>query len=184
MRWMQRWQRKVGGVGRRSEFERLPRDKYPTPYAAVLPLLPHLDPETRFVEPCAGDGRLIRYLEKHGHICEYAFDIEPDAEDVDHGDALKVRIDEPGLVCITNPPWTRSILHPLIEHWRQQMPTWFLFDANWMFTKQAAPYLPYCREVVAIGRVKWIEDSKHTGKEDSAWFCFHNNEQETVFYGR
>ena len=29
-------------MGKRSDFERIPRDFYPTPYKAVLPLLPHL----------------------------------------------------------------------------------------------------------------------------------------------
>jgi hypothetical protein len=29
-------------VGKRSNFDRVPRDFYPTPAAAVLPLIPHL----------------------------------------------------------------------------------------------------------------------------------------------
>jgi hypothetical protein len=53
-----------------------------------------------------------------------------------------------------------------------------------MFTKQAAPYLPYCRKIVTIGRVKWIEDSLYTGKDDSAWFHFSVEAGDTVFIGR
>ena len=50
-------------MGKRSTgFERRPRDFYSTPPKAVAPLLPHLVPNTRFAEPCAGDGQLIDYL--------------------------------------------------------------------------------------------------------------------------
>ena len=64
-------------MGRRSDFPRIPRDAYPTPVKAVLPLLPFLAPATRFIEPCAGDGALSRHLEQHAHVCLSAFDIEP-----------------------------------------------------------------------------------------------------------
>jgi hypothetical protein len=172
-------------VGKRSDFERRPQDKYPTPYSAVLPLLPHLPVGARFVEPCAGDRRLVRHLETHGLVCLDAFDIEPEHPDVACDDALEVEMDVPkGTLCITNPPWDRKVLHPLIDHWRQMMPTWFLFDADWAHTKQAAPFLPYCRKIVSIGRVKWIEDSKMTGKDNAAWFLFDATPGETRFYGR
>ena len=46
-------------MGKRSDFDRIPRDYYPTPKAAVGPLLPHLLPATLFIEPCAGEGHLI-----------------------------------------------------------------------------------------------------------------------------
>ena len=172
-------------MGKRSEFERIPKDKYPTPYEAVLPLLPHLAPKTHFVEPCAGDGRLVRHLERHGHVCLDAFDIAPEHESVDCADALKVVFDAgDGEVCITNPPWSRPLLHPLIDHWRVQMPTWFLFDADWAHTRQSAPFMPYCRKIVSVGRVKWIEGSKMSGKDNAAWFLFNALPGETEFYGR
>ena len=170
-------------MGRRSEFPRRPQDKYFTPPEAVLPLLPHLPPETRFIEPCAGDGRLVRHLETQGHQCLDAFDIAPESPDVRHGNALSL-ISTGGDACITNPPWTRRILHDLIEHWRVQMPTWFLFDAEWMHTKQSAPFMRHCQRIVSIGRVKWIEDSKSTGKDSCCWYLFGRRETTPVFYGR
>ena len=45
-------------VGKRSNFERKPRDYYPTPIDAVIPLIKHLPKKGLFAEPCAGDGRL------------------------------------------------------------------------------------------------------------------------------
>ena len=86
---------------------------------------------------------------------------------------------------ITNPPWNRKILHPLIEHLSNIAPTWLLFDADWMHTKQSIPYLTRLKKVVSIGRVKWIEDSKMTGKDNSCWYLFDSQETNKVlFYGR
>lgn len=170
-------------MGKRSNFERRPQDKYYTPVAAVAPLLPHLKPNSTFVEPCAGDGRLIRHLEAAGHRCHYACDIEPDDVRIPKRDALEITHVAADYV-ISNPPWQRAIFHPLIEHFVQLAPTWFLADANWMFTRQAAPYLRWCSKVVTIGRVKWIEDSKMTGKDDCVWYLFEKDATQTVFYPR
>ena len=44
-------------MGKRSNFERVERDFYPTPYKAVEPLVQHLPKKQfAFAEPCAGDG--------------------------------------------------------------------------------------------------------------------------------
>jgi hypothetical protein len=51
-------------------------------------------------------------------------------------------------------------------------PTWLLLDSDWVSTLQAVPCLSYCSDIVTIGRVKWIEGSKHTGKDNHAWFRF------------
>ena len=40
-------------MGKRSDFERKPRDFYPTPFAAVEPLIQHLPQGFAFAEPCA-----------------------------------------------------------------------------------------------------------------------------------
>lgn len=177
-------------MGKRSDgFARVERDYYPTPEVAVLPLLPHLKHGTMFVEPCAGDGRLVRHLEKHGMSCMAMFDIEPQDPEVDRADAFGMAawdaLTDPSVDCIiTNPPWDRKVFHPLIETFRRAKPTWLLHDANWLFTRQAAPYLPYARKIVAIGRVKWIEGSKMTGKDDAVWTCFEDTPGPTFFFGR
>ena len=171
-------------MGKRSNFERVERDYYPTPYEAVVPLLEHLMPGTVFVEPCAGDGRLINHLAANGHACVGAYDIEPRAEWILPLDALKAEIGMADCF-ITNPPWDRSILHPLIDHLSSQAPTWLLFDADWMHTKQAAPYMDRCEAIVSVGRVKWIEGSKMTGKDNCCWYLFTDvPNNHTQFYGR
>lgn len=171
-------------MGKRSDFERRERDFYPTPREAVLPLLPHLKPGTRYCEPCAGDGALIDHLRAAGHRCASAWDIEPQREDIDQQDALHRLIGNVDCF-ITNPPWDRRTLHPLIVHLSDQHPTWLLFDADWAHTRQAAPYLPRLRKIVAVGRVKWIPDSKFAGKDNCAWHLFTRPSAEpAVFVGR
>lgn len=161
-------------MGKRSDFERVERDYYPTPYAAVVPLLAHLAPGTRFCEPCAGDGRLIAHLESNGHKCASAWDIEPQHERIDKQDALNRLVGN--IACfITNPPWDRPVLHALIKHLSAQHPTWLLFDADWMHTQQAATFIPHCRTIQSVGRVKWIEGSKMTGKDNCCWYLFDAN---------
>ncbi len=175
-------------MGKRSSFERIPRDFYPTPLDAVRPLLPHLPPFTAFAEPCAGDGALVRHLESFGHRCGHASDIEPMADGIERRDALTHDRQSLGLswqVIITNPPWARSALHPLISHLSTLGPTWLLFDADWIHTRQSVPFLPLLRKVVSVGRIKWIPDSKMTGKDNCAWHLFDARAAgATLFFGR
>ena len=172
-------------MGKRSKFDRNSRDYYPTPLDAVRPLLPHLPDAAWFVEPCAGRGDLITALEAAGHKCCGACDIHPLRHDVRLKDAMHAdAMLKDGDYIITNPPWDRKILHPMIDHFRQRRPTWLLFDADWAHTKQAAPFLEYCRKIVSVGRVKWIADSPHTGKDNAAWYLFDAEPQLTQFFGR
>ena len=62
-------------MGKRSNFERRGADFYPTPRAAVLPLIPYLRGIRSFAEPCAGAGDLVRHLEEFGLGCIYSGDI-------------------------------------------------------------------------------------------------------------
>jgi hypothetical protein len=171
---------------RAPQFERRERDFYPTPREAVLPLLPHLVPRTHFVEPCAGDGALIDHLTAAGHVCTYAFDIEPQRSDIHLGDAtIELSAGYAADCFITNPAWKRAILHPIILNLSARLPTWLLFDADWMHTRQAAPYTPLLRKIVSVGRVKWIPDSPFTGKDNCAWHLFDaRSDTPAVFVGR
>ena len=174
-------------MGKRSTFERRPQDAYDTPAEAVLPLAPHLPETFTDWEPCAGSGELT------GHLWDIfggdaflvaASDIAPRHPEIDHADALTAPDPGAGFI-ITNPPWTRSILHPMIERFSDMCPTWLLFDADWMHTLQAAPYLPRLRKIVSVGRVKWIPDSPHTGKDNCAWYLFDKpSDGLPVFIGR
>ena len=175
-------------MGKRSDFERRPRDWYPTPETAIPALLPHLQSGTRYIEPAAGDGALIRHLQPHGHQCIFASDLDPQAQgimplDLFHLTARHVR----GADCvITNPPWDRPLLHTMIEHLMAlRLPAWLLIDANWAHSLRAAPILSkHCTDIVVTGRHRWIPDSPHTGKDDCAWFHFQPVSTGITFHPR
>jgi hypothetical protein len=180
-------------VGKRSDFDRAPRDFYRTPLAAVLPLVPFLKDEECFIEPCAGDGALVNAVESLTERADDSFvwardayDIEPQADFVRKANMFDVRT-VAGALYIGNPPWRRDILHPLIEHLTSAPGSrcWLLFDADWIHTRQSVPYLPRLRKIVSVGRVKWIPDSKMTGKDNCAWHLFSQPSDESAqFYGR
>ena len=153
-------------MGKRSNFERIPRDFYPTPYAAVPPLIPHLRGVRAFAEPCCGDGALVRHLESFGLRCAYAGDIATGQ------DALALDLYGNADAIITNPPYQRPLMHALIEHFTRILPTWLLLESDWAYTKQAAPFIPSCTDIVSIGRLRWIEGTKMSSMENFAWYCF------------
>jgi hypothetical protein len=151
-------------MGKRSDFERIPRDFYPTPFAAVPPLIPHLRGVRTFAEPCCGNGALVRHLESHGLRCVYQGDIATGQ------DALATTDYGAPDMIITNPPHTRGPMHAMIL--ASIAPAWLLLDQNWVATLQAVPYLSCCSDIVIIGRVKWVAGSKNAGKDNFAWYRF------------
>lgn len=141
----------------------------------MLPLKPFIKPHATFFEPCAANGSLAEGLEGLlGLVCAGMSDIEPLYADVARKDALTLHVDDVNGAqqIITNPPWSRKILHEMIEHLKWVRPTWMLLDADWLFTKQAAPFLPDATHIVAIGRVRWIPGTSMDGKENSCWVRF------------
>lgn len=171
-------------MGKRSDFERIDKDYYKTPIEAVRPLAPFL-PQGKFTfaEPCAGDGRLVRHVREltdRRAQCLLASDIQPDETWVVQKDALEIAecdLKNVDLI-ITNPPWDRTaksgkLLHRIIDQFVSLRPTWLLFDSDWAQTAQARPFMDRLVATVAVGRVKWIEDSNMTGKDNCQWYLFH-----------
>ena len=175
-------------MAKRSNYEKKPRDAYFTPRAAVEPLKGLLPPIT-FCEPCAGDGRLANHIEEviPESLCIYALDIEPQADWILQGDALSMSGEsvEHCQMIITNPPFTWSLLKPMMDLWISLRPTLLLLPADMMHNKRFSSYLEKCVWVKSIGRVKWIEGSKMGGMENYIWALFNKEHKGiTEFYGR
>jgi hypothetical protein len=168
-------------MGKRSDFKRIARDSYDTPISAVAPLLPWLTPQTRYIEPCAGAGRLIEHLSLAGHVLISAHDLPDDARSNHYNVPA-------GAVFVTNPPfWGRSHdLHPIVVNLSDQAPTWLLMPADWLHNVSSAPLMPRLRMIVSIGRVRWIPDSEFTGKDNCIWALFGppSSRAATRFIGR
>lgn len=157
-------------MGKRSDFPRIERDAYQTiDSRAVDKLIPHLRGVKTFAEPCAGEGYLVGQLQKAGLVCVYEGDISSGH------DALTYPFNEDAVfdAIITNTPWRRDILHAMIERFMQMAPTWILLDASWAHTKQSAPFIDQCSHIVTVGRLRWIPDTKMSGKDDCVWLRFH-----------
>jgi hypothetical protein len=153
-------------MGKRTSFPRRERDDYATPQAAVIPLLRLLEPGTRFIEPCAGDGELVGHLRYAGHVCVGAYDLPTDAR------TARYAIDS-DTIFVTNPPWRPQFgMATMIANLSDQRPLWALIYTDWLFTLRATPYLPRLREVVVVGRMKWIPGTKHAGFENCCWCLF------------
>lgn len=167
-------------MGKRSEFEKIPKDFYRTiDKRAVLPLLPFIEGK-KYVEPCVGDGDLVRMIGDVA-VCVNSSDIQTGTDALTLSEDYFNGSDE----IITNPPWSRDILHPMILHFAKNKPTWLLFDADWAHTKQSSEYMKYCTHIVSVGRLIWIEGTKTSGKDNCAWYRFDvNNTQPTIFVGR
>ena len=172
-------------MGKRSNFKRRRQDAYDTPPEALVPLLPYLPEDVLYAEPCAGCGMLVDALEAVGRRVPWATDIKPRRDDIGQDDALSLTVLDLLAVdiVVTNPPWTRQLLHPLIEHLRSLRPTWLLLDAAWMHTKQAVPHLIYCQRIVSVGRVSWMQN-KVSSLDDCAWHLFVRDPVRTEFVGR
>jgi hypothetical protein len=164
---------------RSNSFARIAKDDYPTPAAAVAPLLRQLRPGSYFVEPCVGEGRLIEHLVAAGHRCAGAYGW-PEHDARTHRYRL-----EPGDIFVSNPPFTREVLHAIIANLSDQAPTWLLLELAWLATLQAVPFLPRLRRIIAIGRVKWFPDSEHSSLDDFVWCLFTRPSLEpAIFIGR
>lgn len=162
---------------RSKKFDPRPRDLYETfDHRAVDALMPHLPATyTYYAEPCAGNGALIENMSRYarvggGPVCRYTGDIASgrNAFDLNYNDLI-------GHGCafiITNPPWTREILHEMIVHFAMLKPTWLLFDSDWAFTQHASRIGVYPRKIVSVGRIKFIRGSQNSGFDNCAWYFF------------
>jgi len=153
-------------MGKRSSFERREGDRWATPREAVEPLLPHLTGIKTFAEPCCGDGDLVRHLEDAGLRCPWSSDISGGQ------DALDIDDFGPVDAIITNPPYTRKVMHAMIDHFSTIAPTWLLIEFDWTATQQAQPFMPLCSHIVIVGRLRWMPGTKNKGKENFAWCRF------------
>lgn len=167
-------------MGKRSDFIRKEKDYYPTiDKKAALSLLPHIQGINTYIEPCYGGGHLVRLLDEHTHLKCVGF------SDIQTGtDALNLTWEElnGADIILTNPSWSRHILHPLIMNLKELAPTYLLFDSDWAHTKQAIPYMEFCSDIYTIGRLNWIEGTKTTGKDNCCWYRFISDKTKTQFH--
>lgn len=170
-------------MGKRSNFPRRRQDAYqttdPRAVPAVAPFL-RRDGITTFAEPCAGEMHLADALTAAGFVCATACDIAWDTG----FDALKLEAKHLAGIdaIITNPPWTRELLHPLIRKFALLKQTWLLFDSDWAYTQQAASLLPMCSDIVPTPRLRWLPGTKFNAKDNTSWYRFDARHTGRTFF--
>ena len=178
-------------MGKRSNFERVERDYYRTwdkrAGNALRPFV-YSSRSKNVLEPFAGAGDLpenIGLSALHWTLS----DIEPQSGHVEKIDAFSLTKDDCQQfdMLVTNSPWRRDIFHRAVEHFTPMIDEcWWLIDAPWLFTGQAAKILDkYVTDIVTIGRMKWIPDSKMQAKDDCIWLRTCRDKSDAIkFYGK
>ena len=150
-------------------FKRNERDFYPTPAKAVMPLLPHLKPGTRFIEPCAGEGHLVGHLKRVGHVLVGA-SICPSTRDR-RAMTSRTPISSSPIRRTAARPATKISCLRFLVNLSNQAPLWALVDGDWLFTRASAPFMPRLVTVIAIGRVRWIAAQRATASTTMPGAC-------------
>jgi hypothetical protein len=162
-------------MGKRSNMARKGKDLYRTfDPRGVAALAPHLPPRFSFAEPCASNGILADQLRALGGEASFLGDVVPARGDVVLQDALTWRprpLRTPDFI-ITNPPWSRPLLHRMIVEFSSITWTWLLFDYDWSATLQAQSYFDRLYRIQVIGRMCWFPKTNQTGKDNAAWYLF------------
>lgn len=178
-------------MGKRSAFKRREQDFYPTPREAVERVLPDLEHDLNvfggFIEPCVGDGALRNHIAELRDVwdCWYTLDIAPRFVGAQEGDATDRETMEyakrfAGLI-ITNPPWSFEPLTEMLTLWRELgFTAWVLLSADFAHNVRSGPYMSYCTDIVPVGRLKWMPNSKYASKDNNAWYRFESSGDHTT----
>ena len=170
-------------MSKRSSFEKIPKDFYATTDPkAIPPNFVECVRGKRYAEPCYGEGDLEDLL-MGAAVCRWRSDIR-DTGCCKLWDAMCLSEHELEHcdVIITNPPFSRGVLLPMIDHFTSLMPTWLLLPADMMHNLYFSEYMARCSQVVSVGRIRWIKNSKHTSTDNFAWYYWRDqNETTTIF---
>lgn len=115
----------------------------------------------RFADTCYGEGDLEDRLADIA-TCVWRSDIRETVGSSKVMDALSVTRDMLGdaTSIIQNPPYTRTTLYPLMDHWLSLgLPVWLLLPADMMHNVSFGKYMKHCKEVVSVGRLFWFRNS-------------------------
>ena len=190
-------------MAKRSNYERIDRDYYRTwDPRAYPPILAHLAPETRFEEPCAGDGVMVDALESFGHICVKASDIEPQRKSILKRDSFTITESNADFF-ITNHPYNGKRYIRINEHETRPnpnhdlgtrillhlsmiKPTSSLLPADYAHNSYFTQFKDQLVRVVSVGRLKLIEGSKSAGNDNYAWYLLDKPmpNRQTTFHMR
>ena len=177
-------------MGKREEVKKpkVDKDFYATiDPDAVTPLIPYVRGKT-FGETFYGDGDLEDLLMDTA-TCKWRSDIREtvlSSKVMPATDVTAYDLRDCDLI-ISNPPFTRSVLLPCIDHLITLKPTWLLLPSDMLHNKYMTPYMKKCELVLSVGRLCWFLDDngkKIKGVDNYMWAKFVDYECDTIFKGR
>lgn len=133
-------------------------------------------------EPCFGEGALTRILTRHLKglaFCGHASDLHPerapeglnvrklDARTLTRSD-LERHVD----LWITNTPWQRTHLHPIIDNLTKVAPLWCILPAEFAHRRRNYDYLRKCTHILPVGPVQFRPTKSGNGFFCYAWYRF------------
>jgi hypothetical protein len=159
------------------------QDSYwPSPAEVITPgLVKHIK-GLRYAEVCAGNGKLIRHLQPYAK-CVWASDVYSRHGKVVERCALSLTAAEMRTrLVITNPPFSSKFLYRFLDHCIEEcLTTWLFLPMDFGLRVTSAFVMPFCERIVAIGPVRFIEDSPSKGETNFAWFKFVPRKTRTIF---
>ena len=162
---------------RTTGFERRWRDYYPTIDPAAIEPIKKFVTDKIYFEPCVGEGHLVTLLEPYAK-CTDSCDTERNALTLEKKDLANASL------FITNPPYTWSMLEPLLKHLPYIAPTLLLLPADMMHNKRMSPYMQRCSTIWSVGRLYW-QPNKIKGKDNYVWMYFTDAvTTASLFHGR
>lgn len=172
-----------------SNFPRKEKDFYGTVDSRAIPdkLISFIKGKT-YAEPAYGNGDLEDLLMDVA-TCRWRSDIRETVGCSKVVDAMCLSKEDIARCdyIITNPPFSKDVLLPLIDHFVSLKPTWLLLPADYMHNVYFGEYVAKCSRVISVGRLKWFKDSKHTSTDNFAWYFWvkgATTDTRTEFYGR
>lgn len=156
-------------------------DFYPTPPEVTRALLESYDFDSHIWEPCAGDGAMTDVLKGYGFIT-YSSDIDPQREDIEKFDFLKMKYKLADAI-ITNPPF--SIAEDIIRKCLELDVSQFalLLKSTYWHAKRRTD-LFYENTPAAILPLNWRPDFLNKGAPtmDVMWCVWDKNWKEKTTY--
>jgi hypothetical protein len=128
----------------------------------------------RYVEPCAGNGALIRLLSSWRAKCTYACDVNPREDWIESRDALTLDRSDLGnaQLVVTNPPFNSGFVYNFLDRYIPfGLPVWLLLPVDFGCRQTSGFVMPYCERMVVIGQIGWFIGSSK-GYRQFAWYKF------------
>ena len=153
-------------------------DPWVTPAQAITKeFLSQIPRGLKYIEPCAGDGSIIKSMKDHAR-CRFACDINPRHPSVIQRDCFDITNAELGgaKTVITNTPFDQHFVRQFVQHFNVRgLSVWLILPAEFMFKAKVGDIMSACEIIVPIGALQWFPNTESRGWRLYGWYKFVPN---------